>query len=209
MRSDINVVYGCCTGDWEKFQRNVISRVQNRRIIATSGHTGIVAPYNMILDAVVDWNLDALILLHDDLELTDPDGEEKLINALADPQVALAGVAGGGGGSLYWWDHSPIGHQLTDVTNIDFGTREGEVTLVEGSIMALSPWLIRNLRFDSIFTGFHGYDEIGMQIRSHGKKSVVVDVDTHHHNPTGYSSPESAEMCRLANQLYKEKWGLP
>jgi hypothetical protein len=177
-------------------------------MIATSGHSGIVVAYNMILDAVADRDVEALILMHDDLELTDPNAEAKLLAPLADPNVALVGVAGGGGKSLYWWEHSPIGHQRTDVMDIDFGRREGEVTLVEGSVMVLSPWLISNLRFDSRFTYFHGYDEIGMQVQAHGKKSVVVDADTHHHNPMGYSSPHSAEMCRIANDLYKRKWRL-
>lgn len=203
------IVYGCCVGSWEKFQRYVVPATQGRWVIATSGHSGIVAAYNLILEAVQDEReLEALILMHDDLELLDPDAEAKLVAPLADPDVAIVGVAGGGGASLYWWEHGPIGHQRTDVMNIDFGTRTGEVTLVEGSVMALSPWLVRNLRFDPQFTYFHGYDEIGMQVQLHKKKSVIVDVDTHHHNPMGYASEHSAAMCRLANKLYQEKWGL-
>jgi len=92
---------------------------------------------------------------------------------------------------------------------IDFGTRAGEVTLIEGSLMVLSAWTVDNLRFDEArFTGFHGYDEIGMQARVRGKKVVVVDVDTHHHNPEGYASPESAASCQAAAAAYQEKWRL-
>jgi hypothetical protein len=204
--------YGCCVGSWDKLAANVIPRIGAAPLIAMSGQPGIVSAYNAIIDAygttdMLD-ELDALILVHDDLEITDPDAEAKLLAPFADPDVALVGVAGGGGDSIYWWNHAPIGHQQTDVRLIDFGTREGEVTLIEGSIMVLSPWALNTICFDPRFTGFHGYDEIGMQARSRGKKVVVVDVDTHHHNPEGYASEESAASCRVAAALYQEKWGL-
>lgn len=201
--------YGCCVGSWDKFTANVAPRTAGRPMMALAGQPGIVHAYNTIVAAAfARHDLDALILLHDDLELTDPDAEAKLLAPLTDPDVGLVGVAGGGGDSIYWWNHNPVGHQLTDVMNIDFGQREGDVTLIEGSVMVLSPWLLANLRFDPRFTGYHGYDEIGMQVRAAGKRVVVVDVDTHHHNPMGYASEESAAMCRRAAQLYQEKWGL-
>lgn len=201
------IVYGCCTNNWTKFATHVAPRTADRRVIATSGHSGIVGAYNMLLDAAGRYDdLEALILLHDDLELVDPDAERKLVEPLEDPSVALVGVAGGGGDSIYWWNHSPVGHQRTDVRLIDFGPRAGDVTLIEGSCMVLSPWLVQTLRFDERFVGFHGYDEIGRQVIAAGKRVVVVDVDTHHHNPEGYASEESAAMCRLAADLYDKKW---
>lgn len=203
------IVYGCVVGSWEKFTRYVAPRTEGRQVFATSGHRGIVAPYNAILDVAARMDdLEALILLHDDLELTDRHAEQKFLAALAQPDVYLAGVAGGGGASLYWWGHSPVGHQQTDVRLIDFGQRAGDVTLVEGSCLVLAPEMVQHLRFDYRFHGFHGYDEIGQQVRAVGKRVVVVDVDTHHHNPEGYASPESAVTCQLADRLYREKWGL-
>lgn len=204
------IVYGCCVGSWDKFHQWVAPKTEGRVVIATSGHTGIVKAYNFMLDTVAGWeDVEALILLHDDLELLDPEAEAKLVAPLEDPDVGLVGVAGGGTGSLYWWTHQPvIGHQRTDVQDIDFGQREGDVTLVEGSVMVLSPWVVENLRFDPQFTWFHGYDEIGMQVRNVGKRCVVVDVDTHHHNSMGYISEHSAAMCREADRLYREKWNL-
>jgi len=202
------IAYGCCVGDWGKFARWVAPRTAGRPVFATSGHDGIVAPYNMILDTAegID-GLDALVLLHDDLEITDPGFEAKALAALADPSVGLVGVAGGGGDSIYWWNHGPVGHQTTDVRLIDFGRREGDVVLAEGSCMALSPWLVRTLRFDPRFAGFHGYDEIGRQVTAAGRRVVVIDADTHHHNPEGYASAESAAACRTAAAQYAEKWG--
>lgn len=202
--------YGCCVGSWSKFNKNVLGSVPaDRLLFATSGNTGIVKAYNGILEmARHHADLDGLILLHDDLEMFDPHAEFKFSAALTEPGVELVGVAGGGGSSLYWWEHNPVGHQLTDVMFIDFGARTGDVTLIEGSCMVLSPWVIEHVRFDSRFTGFHGYDEIGMQVKAMGKRVVVADVDTHHHNPMGYRSEKSAVECRRANELYREKWSL-
>lgn len=203
------IAYGCCVGSWRKFTDYVAPWTASRRLTVKFGYTGIVQPYNELLDSVQHYpDLEALVLVHDDLELLDPDGEAKLVAPLADPDVGLVGVAGGGGDSIYWWNHEPVGHQRTDVRLIDFGQREGDVTLIEGSVMVLSPWVVRNLRFDPRFTGFHGYDEIGMQVKQSGKRAVVVDVDTHHHNPEGYASEESAAACREAARLYREKWKL-
>jgi hypothetical protein len=201
--------YGCCVGSWHKFMRYVEPKVRGRLTFATSGHSGIVAAYNGIIDSLQHCDVDGLILVHDDLEIMDPDAEVKFRTALSMPGIELVGVAGGGGDSIYWWEHDPIGHQLTDKMNIDFGRRTGFVTLIEGSIMVLSPWFLRNLRFDPRFTGWHGYDEIGMQVKTTGRRTYVVDVDTHHHNPMGYRSEESAAECRLANVLYQDKWSLP
>lgn len=203
------IYYGCCVGNWEKFNSYVAPRTLDRSVITKFGYSGIVKAYNEILDTVAEiHDLKALILLHDDLELIDPNAEAKLLAPLDDPDVAMIGVAGGGGDTIYWWNHSPVGHQRTDVRLIDFGPREGDVTLIEGSVMVLSPWLVRSLRFDPRFEHWHGYDEIGMQVRAAGKRTTVVNVDTHHHNPEGYPSEESAAQCRLANELYQAKWGL-
>jgi Glycosyltransferase like family len=206
----MTVFYGCCVGSLDKLERWVLPWVGARPLIIVYGAKGIVAAYNQILDLVEPGieDGDALILLHDDLEILDPDAEPKFLAALTDPDVAMAGVAGGGGESIYWWNHSPVGHQWTDRRLIDFGMRSGDVTLLEGSIMALSPWLVRTLRFDPMFTGFHGYDEIGMQVRAAGKRAVVIDVDTHHHNLEGYASPESQASCVVAAEQYRAKWGL-
>jgi glycosyltransferase involved in cell wall biosynthesis len=210
-----DVVYGCCVGSWTKFEKYVQPQLyasrsnDNRRCITRFGASAIAPAYNTILNELCGTRdlPDMLILLHDDLEITDENAEEKFLNAL-EADVALVGVCGGGGESLYWWEHSPVGHQLTDVMNIDFGQRTGDVELIEGSIMVFSRWAIANLRFDTRFTDFHGYDEIAAQARALGKRVVVADVDTHHHNPMGYKSPESAAACRLANELYREKWKL-
>lgn len=197
-------VYGCCVGSWERFERYVVPKVGDREVIAVAGQGSIATAYNKILSAARGRTL---ILLHDDLELTDPDAEKKLTEPLDDPDVGLVGVAGGGTRhGLAWWEDEPVGHQWTDDTFIDFGRREGDVTHVEGSVMALSSPMVDGLWFDDDYRGFHGYDEIGSVVTSAGLRVVVVDVDTHHHTRLGFSSAESERLWHEANERFKMKW---
>lgn len=200
----VSIAYGVCVGSWDKFNQYVLPHAAGSPVIALSGQTCIGAAYNTILDAAQ--NFDMLILQHDDLEIVDPDAETKFAAALTDPDVLLAGVAGGSArGGLGWWNHDPIGHQQTDAMNIDFGTRTGDVDLLEGSLLVFSREAIRTLRFDLRFDGFHGYDDIGMQASRAGR-AVVVDVDTHHHNPMGFKSAQSHAEWLEADRLFRHKW---
>ncbi len=206
----MNIIYGCCESSRVKVDQWVLPYVdeREREYYGLRGRTSIAAAYNEILDFYSEGQVDALILLHDDLEIIDPDAEAKFMAAL-EPDVWLVGVAGGGGtNGLAWWSVDPIGHQRTDAQNIDFGRRTGDVDLLEGSILVFSPEAIQRLRFDEEYPGFHGYDEIAAQAHNHGKRVVVADVDTHHHNSMGFKSAASAEEWLAADRRYREKWGL-
>ena len=62
----------------------------------------------MLIDKVVDRDdLEALVLLHQDAEIVDPDFCAKVRQALADPEVAIVGCAGAiGVRSIAWWEGS-------------------------------------------------------------------------------------------------------
>lgn len=205
----VNVCYGVCTNSWERVTRNIIPRIGSRPLVAVWGQTSMAAACNTVLDAVQRLNLDMLVLLHDDLELVDVDGEAKLLTAVQQPNVALAGVAGGRGvRSLAWWNHETVGWQRTDSGVLDFGPRAGDVDSIEGSLMALSPWAINHLRFDEAFTGWHGYDEIGLAARRAGKRVMVTDVDTHHHTSLGFDSETSRQAWLHADEQFRGKYHL-
>lgn len=200
------VAHGCCVGSWDRFTRYVVPHAMGP-ILCLSGQTSIAVAYNAILSACRADEADALILQHDDLEITDPDAEAIFLATLKDPDVALVGVAGGqGDAGLAWWNRSPVGHQQTDSFLIDFGPRHGDVDLLEGSILVFSPWAIRNLRFDEHLTGFHGYDSIAAQARYANKRVVVVDVDTYHHTVVGFKSRDSEAEWHCGDLYYREKW---
>jgi len=211
-----DLVYGCCVGSWDRFNQYVVPRTQGREVIGISGQTSIAAAYNKILAAygefteLWDGPIRGVILLHDDLEILDQTkAEAAILEAFLDPEVALVGVAGGDARSgLAWWNIDPVGHQLTDSMNIDFGKHAGDVTLLEGSLLAFSSWAVENLAFDEDYPGFHGYDEIAMQAISKGKRVVVVDVDTHHHSTLGFDSLDSHAEWHRADERFRKKWGL-
>lgn len=197
--------FGVCVGSWEKLQAHVIPRVTGP-LLGLSGQTSICAAYNSILDAYRDRNLDALILLHDDLEITDPHAEDKFLTALAD-DVAMVGVCGGKGDrTLSWWTSETVGHQMTDSGPLDLGPRTGDVAFIEGSIMVFSPWAIQHLRFDETYPAFLGYDDICLTARQAGKRVVVADVDTHHHSTVGFKSAQIAASWDVAEEIFQEKW---
>jgi hypothetical protein len=203
-----NIVYGVCTNSWERVQRYVVPHVGDRPLVVLQNQMSITVAYNQILD-VLHERVDMLVLLHDDLELVDPRAEEKLLAAVSEPDVAIVGVAGGRGvRGLAWWNHETVGWQQIDSGPLVFGERTGDVDSVEGSIMALSPWAIRNMRFDENFTGFHGYDEIGLAANRVGKRVVVADVDTHHHTRLGFSSPASEQAWFRADEMFRQKYEL-
>ena len=206
----VNIVYGCVTNSRERLERYVTPRVGDRSLIVLWNQTSLAHAYNCIIGACMFHDIDALILVHDDLELIDPNTEEKFLTALSMPDAGIVGVAGGYDVTgLAWWNGQTVGHQLTDSGMLDFGPREGDVQSLEGSVMALGPWALDHLCFDEdAFTGFHGYDDIGMTVRQHGKRVIVADIDTHHHTTLGFTSIESEQAWLAADQRFREKWRL-
>jgi hypothetical protein len=199
--------YGACVAHWYRFAANLSEHTYGRPVVALSAQPSMAKGYNTILDAYRGVDVEAVILVHDDLEITDPLAEKKFRAALDDDDVALVGVAGGGP-SLRWWDHSPIGHQMTDSGLIDFGQRGGDVDMLEGSILVFSPWAVQNLRIDERYTDFRsGWDDVCLTARAAGKRVVVVDVDTHHHTTVGFKTPEIEAKFQESERVFAEKWG--
>jgi hypothetical protein len=204
----VKIGYGCCVGTWDKFHRYVESRIpEGRPVLTASNQKSISVAYNAILDGFRVYDLDAVILIHDDLEMIDPLTEEKVLQALAsEPEVAIVGVAGGGP-SMSWWNVDPIGMQITDSGPLYFGDsrRFGDVDIVEGSFFAFSPWAIQELRFDERYE-FLGYDDVCLHAREAGKRVVVADIDTHHHSTVGYKSESVRLMWERSEVIFNEKW---
>lgn len=204
---DSKILYGCCVGNWDKFQRYVVMH-DDTPMMALAGQKSISVAYNKIISSAFYEDVDALVLLHDDLEILDPDNvfEQRVLEAVAEPDVALVGVAGGGP-SMAWWNIDPIGHQLTDSGMLEFGGRRtGDVDMIEGSLMILSRWAIKHLRFDERYE-FLGYDDICLEARRWNKRVVVADIDTYHHSTVGYKSESVREMWERSEEIFRSKWG--
>ena len=222
------IVFGTAVTDGETYEREALPGIQrvaeeDSVVLAHQSAGSVFRNYNLLLDKAAEQeNLEALVLLHQDVELVDEDFAEKVRGALADPEVAIVGCAGAiGVRSIAWWQGAltwaGLTHRYPEYGGGDFPAiswrpetipayaTTGEVDSVDGFVMALSPWAVRNLRFDESLGKLHGYDfDICMQARAAGKKVATADFRAiHHHTLELVQEPETwiQTYVRLA-----EKW---
>jgi GT2 family glycosyltransferase len=208
------IAFAVCVGSEEKYralaQPGLRAACEADSLVAeVTTDTSIFTAYNEVLDALSAHDeLEALVLMHEDVEIVDSDFCGKLRRRLEDPEVAVVGVVGAlGVRSLAWWEGEGRGRCLETRGLVDFGGGAHDVDSVDGLLMALSPWAVRNLRFDEErFSGFHGYDaDICFQARAAGKRVVVEDVAVVHHTKGGYGDLNAWRACDAA---FRAKWSL-
>ena len=163
------IVYGICIGSEEKYstfcgQAIPAAFVDNSNIIESRQNDSIFTAYNAVLDQVAARpNVEALVLLHEDLELVPSDFEDQIRRHFQDPDVAIIGAIGGRGVQGVRWSqaHERFGRMPDSFNGAnEFGGGTDEVDIVDGCLLVLSPWAVANLRFDSRrFKGFHAYDQ--------------------------------------------------
>jgi GT2 family glycosyltransferase len=208
------IAFAACVGSEEKFRRYAQPGLQlaceaDSPVAEATTDSSIFSAYNEVLEAFADApDLEALVLLHEDLEIVDSDFCGKVRRRLADPSVAILGVIGARGvTSLAWWEGEGHGRCLETRGVVDFGGGRHDVDTVDGLLMVLSPWAVRNLRFDEErFSGFHGYDaDLCFQARAAGRRVVVDEIAVIHHTKGGYGDLEAYAGC---DRTFREKWGL-
>ena len=146
---------------------------------------------NAALDELVDQpDLEAVVILHEDVELVGLDTAAVVRDAFTGPDVAIAGAIGAQGvPGLAWWAGIPIGATGTEHVldgRIAGVIHRGPVDAVDGLVLCLSPWAVRMLRFDeALAADFHGYDiDLCFQARYHGRRVEVIPLAVHHrHRP--------------------------
>jgi hypothetical protein len=158
--------------------------------------------YNALLDRAAERDdLEALVLVHQDAELVDDDLCSTARRELADPEVGLVGCVGAiGVRSIAWWEGSVTlasfvnryeEHGGGDLHSFSWTwddappwAHTGEVETLDGFVLVLSPWVVRNVRFDEGLGGFHGYDlDFCLQVREAGRKVVTADFRAILHRP--------------------------
>lgn len=209
------ILYGVCIGREAKYQAYAAVGLRRidalSRVLESRDNPSIFPAYNELLDrAKAHGDLEALVLIHDDLEIRDDAFEDK-VRAQLDDDVAVMGTIGGRGPrSVRWWESRELHGLQPDAYHgrNDHGGGNVEVDIVDGCILILSPWAVRNLRFDAErFQGFHAYDaDICMQARAAGRKVKVVELDTFHHTKGGFGDLRNH---RRADDAFRRKWGLP
>ena len=208
------IAFAACVGSEEKFRSFAqpglrLACEPDSLVAEVTTDSSIFSAYNEVLDALAPRDdLEAIILLHEDLEIVDSDFCGKVRRRLAEPDVAVVGVVGATGvTSLAWWEGSGRGRCLESRGLVDFGGGRHDVDSVDGLLLVLSPWAARNLRFDEdTFTGFHGYDaDICFQARAAGKRVVVDEIAVVHHTKGGYGDRDAYAAC---DRAFRSKWGL-
>ncbi len=183
----------------------------------------VFASYNALLEqAAALEGLEALVLVHQDAEIVDEDFCARLRAALADPEVGAVGCVGAiGVRSIAWWEGSvslaSFVHRFDDHGGGDLPAfswawadapayaRTGQVDTIDGFVMGLSPWVVRNLRFDQGLGEFHGYDfDFCLQVRSTGRKVVTADFRAIHNHPLHPFTDREAWIA--AHIRVAEKW---
>jgi hypothetical protein len=160
----------------------------------------IFRSYNALLDEFSGHDdLEALVLVHQDAEIVEPDFCAIVRRELEDPCVGLVGCVGAiGVRSIAWWEASVTcasfinrydEHGGGDLPSFSWAwndapayARVGEVETLDGFVLVLSPWVVRNVRFDEELGKFHGYDlDFCLQVRDAGRKVMTADFRAIHY----------------------------
>ena len=202
-----------------------ISRVAERdsEIYAMPAVGSIFASYNALLDHFGPRSdLEALVLVHQDAEIVDTDFCSIVRGVLADPEVGVVGCVGAVGvRSIAWWEASVTcasfinrydEHGGGDLPSFSWAwsdapayARMGAVETIDGFVMVLSPWVVRNLRFDEHLGAFHGYDlDLCLQVRAAGRRVMTADFRAIHHRQLEMV-PDPADWIDAHIRL-AEKW---
>jgi hypothetical protein len=194
------------------------------KVLSGPASGSIFRSYNRILDEAAQLEgLEALVLLHQDSEIVDPGFCGKVRSGLSDPDVGVVGCVGAiGVRSIAWWEGSvtwaSFVHRYGTLEGEEFPSlswhndslppyaRTGEVDTVDGFVLALSPWVVRNIRFDeSLGQALHGYDfDFCLQVRAAGRKIVTEDLKVVHHHSLDLAS--DLETWIQAHMKIAEKW---
>jgi hypothetical protein len=184
----------------------------------------LFSSYNALLDKAAEHgDLEALVLVHQDAEIVGPDFCARVREALRDPEVGVVGCVGAVDvRSIAWWEGSAslasFNHRFDEHGGGDLPAfswaweeappyaRTGEVDTLDGFVLALSPWAVRNLRFDESLGQLHGYDfDFCLQVRAAGRKVVTADFRAiHNHALEPFSDPEQwiDAHIRVAEKWY-------
>jgi len=194
------IAYGCSILMPDLYRRaaepGIRRAAEPDSVLLANAATGSVArSLNLLLDQAARLpDLEALVLLHQDAELLDIDVASRVRGALSDPDVAIVGCVGARGvRDIAWWDgtvtwnsaayhHAELGGgQITSPPVAD--PAPGEVDVVYGVVMALSPWAVTHLRFDESVGMLHGYDfDLCRQARAAGRRVLAADLRVAHHH---------------------------
>lgn len=190
------IVFGSSMTDPESYRRwarpgILMAAEADSEIYAFAAVGSICRSYNLLLDRAASVEgLEALVLVQQEVEILDPDLCRKARDALSDPEVGAVGPMGATGvESIAWWE-GDISAAPVRLRYQRFGGGEvpafswkphrpppADVDALDGRLLVLSPWAVRNVRFDeSLSLGF-GYDlDLSLKVREAGRRLRTADL---------------------------------
>jgi GT2 family glycosyltransferase len=218
------IAFGCSITSPELYAASAapgIARARERdsRVFALAAVGPIARTYNLILDEAAGLDdLEALVLIHQDAEITDPAFVSQVRDVLRDPQVGVIGAVGVRGDvGLAWWDaelvYASVAYRYGEAGG---GYRErlgweaaahqpGEVDAVYGVVLVLSPWVVRNVRFDESLGPMYGYDyDLCRQVRAAGRTIHAAPLRIDHRHALILA--HDFDAWAAAHARVREKW---
>jgi GT2 family glycosyltransferase len=205
---------GCAVSDQRTFEAVALPCLRtisepDTVLLTRRGHDSIQRPYNeMIEEAGALSDLEGLVLMHQDMELTDDSLLARVRPLLGEPRVGAVGVLGGRDVPPHcWWEAEQLfGTARTPLVDIRHSAGSHEVEVVDGALLALAPWVVRELRFsEELAADFHGYDlDLCLQIRAAGGRVVCNDIPYMHHMSRPWADDE---QYMRAGRALARRWG--
>jgi hypothetical protein len=195
------IAFGCAINNadvFRKYGEPGIRRVAepDSELFAFAPVESVGRTYNLVLDAAARCHdLEALALVHPQTEIVDPEFCAKIRAALSDPDVGIVGATGATGVTgIAWWEgrvvSAPAVHQygehgggeLPALSWTQCDPPPAQVEALDGQLLVLAPWVVRNLRFDEDRLLGHGFDlDFSLQVTATGRKLMVADIRLVHH----------------------------
>lgn len=185
------IAFGIAISERETYEQVALPGIERAAepdsVILTREGMPIRQAYDEIADEVAaEPNLEALVLLHQDYELTDDSLPRRLRRVFSDPRVGLFGSLGARNVTLHLWLSSRHLFGSVDAPGVSrrFSSGPQEVEGIDGALLVLAPWVARGLRFGDApeAMDFHGYDvDISMRVRAHGGRLIAEGIPHFHH----------------------------
>jgi len=184
------LAFGCATTSEEEYFSYAAPTIERMSessslVMRRHGYDSIHEPYNeMLTEAGAIPDLEAVVLLHQDVSIADPHFTERVRAILAaDQSVAVIGAAGARNApGLAWWEGDSLTGRVDSPqlvpggTVVDYSRGIREVDAIDGILIVFSAWAARELRFDPAIGPLDGYDaDICLQARAGGRRVVVGD----------------------------------
>lgn len=207
------LIVGCCsdrdTGSFAARTRPRLSADDELHVLPPA--PGICGAYNRLIDMARERpDCEALVLIHDDVEIIDDNFRGKVLREAGRPGRGVTGVVGAvSPPGLAWWEaRRKAGVVFETRGAIVFDPRPTDVDCVDGMFMVLSPAAFRTLRFDErSFPAFHGYDvDFCLQARVSGLAVRTARIDLVHRTKGGYGDTGA---FAAADRALRAKWSDP